>query len=120
MLESASLSPPIQDESGFVALTERVLAAIGAALDSAESGDLDWSENDGVLTVDCGAGGRIIVNRHVPNREIWVAAKSGGFHFRAEGGIWKDTRSGEELGAVLRRLLQEQGAALVDFPPLPV
>jgi len=108
----------MQDESAFLALTDRVLDAIGAALDAAENGDLDWSENDGVLSVDCGTGGRIIVNRHVPNREIWVAAKSGGFHFRPESGARRDTRGGEELGAVLQRLLQQQAAARVDFPPL--
>jgi len=108
----------MQDESAFLALTDRVLDAIGAALDAAENGDLDWSENDGVLSVDCGTGGRIIVNRHVPNREIWVAAKSGGFHFRPESGAWRDTRGGEELGAVLQRLLQQQAAARVNFPPL--
>jgi CyaY protein len=107
------------DESAFLALTDRVLAAIGAALDAADDGDLDWSENDGVLTIDCGAGGRIIVNRHVPNGELWVAAKAGGFHFHAEGGAWKDTRSGEDLGAVLRRLLQAQGGVDIGFPPLP-
>lgn len=107
------------DESAFLALTDRVLAAIGAALDAADDGDLDWSENDGVLSIDCGAGGRVIVNRHVPNRELWVAAKSGGFHFHAEAGAWKDTRSGEELGAALRRLLRAQGDAEVIFPQLP-
>jgi iron-sulfur cluster assembly protein CyaY len=110
---------PMQDESAFVMLTSRVLAAIGAALDTADATDIDWSENDGVLTVDCGAGGRIIVNRHVPNRELWVAARSGGFHFHGDGGAWKDTRSGEELGAALRRLLQAQGGVDVTFPPLP-
>src|SRR5215472_1956462 len=100
----------MQDESAFIASTERVLRAIGEALDAAES-DVDWSENDGVLTIECG-GGRIIVNRHVPNREVWVAARSGGFHFAARDGAWRDTRSGEELAAVLQRLLQEQcGAA---------
>ena len=107
------------DESSFLALTDRVLKAIGAALDATDDGDLDWSENDGVLTIDCGAGGRIIVNRHVPSRELWVAAKSGGFHFHADGGSWKDTRSGEELGAVLRRLLQAQAGADVRLPELP-
>src|SRR5258708_39689940 len=109
----------MQDESAFLALTDRVLDAIGGALDTAESGDLDWSENDGVLTVDCGAGGRIIVNRHVPNREIWVAAKSGGFHFRAEGGAWRDTRSGGELAAQLARLLHDQTGLDVDLTRLP-
>ena len=105
-------------ESIFAALTDRVLGAIGAALD-ASGGDLDWADNDGVLTIECGDGSRLIVNRHVPNRELWVAAKSGGFHFRAEGGAWRDTRSGEELGAALERLLRAQAGILVRLPPLP-
>ncbi len=107
----------MRDESAFVALTERVLAAIGAALDAA-GGDLDWAQNDGVLTIECGAG-RIIVNRHVPNQELWVAAASGGFHFVLREGAWRDTRSNEELGATLRRLLLEQSGASVDIPSLP-
>jgi CyaY protein len=106
------------DESVFTALTDRVLAAIGAALDAA-GGDLDWADNDGVLTIECADGSRVIVNRHLPNRELWVAAKSGGFHFRAEGGAWRDTRSGEELGVALERLLQAQAAIPVRFPALP-
>ncbi len=107
----------MQDESAFVALTERVLAAIGAALDKADNDDLDWSENDGVLTIECGTE-RIIVNRHVPNREIWVAARSGGFHFRLRDGAWADTRSGEELAALLRRLLREHCGVAIDLPAL--
>jgi CyaY protein len=105
------------EESAFIALTDRVLDTIGTALDAAES-DLDWSENDGVLTIEFADGSRVIVNRHVPNRELWVAAKSGGFHFRAEGGAWRDTRSGEELGTALERLLRTQGGVAVQFPPL--
>jgi CyaY protein len=106
----------MSEESAFIALTDRVLDTIGTALDAAES-DLDWSENDGVLTIEFADGSRVIVNRHVPNRELWVAAKSGGFHFRAEGGAWRDTRSGEELGTALERLLRA-GGVVVQFPPL--
>ncbi len=98
-------------ESEFVALADRVLMSIGAALDAgtdASDADLDWSLNDGILTIDCGAGGKIIVNRHLPNRELWVAAKSGGFHFRNDAGVWRDTRSGETVEMVLTRLLQAQ------------
>ncbi len=115
---SQTLPSPI-DESQFRALTDRVLEAIGTALDAAE-GDLDWANNDGVLSIDCGDGNRLIVNRHVPNRELWVAAKSGGFHFRAEGGAWRDTKSGEELGAALERLLRAQSGIGVRMPPLAV
>jgi len=59
------------------------------------------------------------VNRHVPNREIWVAAKSGGFHFRADHGCWRDTRSTDELPAKLERLLHEQAGIEVDLSDLP-
>jgi len=109
----------MQDESAFTALTGRVLDAIGHALDAADSDEIDWSENDGVLTIEC-PGGHIIVNRHVPNRELWIAARSGGFHFRAGVDGWKDTRSGEDLRAAMQRVLQEQGAGSIEIPELPV
>jgi len=105
-------------ESEFGALAERVLQAIGAALDVADA-DVDWTLNDGVLTIDCGAAGTIIVNRHVPSREVWVAAKAGGFHFRAKDGGWVDTRDGTDLGAALAGLLRAQAAIVVEFGGLP-
>jgi CyaY protein len=110
--------PPMSDESAFRALTDRVLRVIGTALDAAE-GDLDWADNDGVLTIECSDGSRIIVNRHVPNRELWVAAKSGGFHFRSQDGAWRDTRSSEELGVALERLLRAQAGVGLHLPALP-
>ena len=109
-------------ESEFSARADAVLAAIGAALDAAIDAidaDLDWSLNDGVLTIDCGRNGKLIVNRHVPNREIWVAAKSGGFHFRAAAGTWRNSRDGDELGAALTRLLRQQAGMQIDLPALP-
>src|ERR1700686_3010157 len=108
-------------EAEFAAVADRVLAEIGAALDAAidsSDADLDWSLNDGVLSIDCGAGGKLVVNRHVPNREMWVAARSGGFHFRPDAGSWGDTRSGEELGAALTALLQLQANVAIALPVL--
>jgi CyaY protein len=109
----------VHAESEFVALTDRILGLIGAAIDAGDE-DLDWSANDGVLTIECPDGSRIIVNRHVPNRELWVAARTGGFHFRIEGGSWRDTRGGEELSVALSRLLQLQAGAAIDLDPPPV
>jgi CyaY protein len=105
-------------ESDFSALADRVLAAIGAALDAAD-GDVDWTLNDGVLTIDCGAGGKFIVNRHLPSREIWVAARSGGFHFRGADGAWRDTRDDSELGASFARLLEAQAGVSIAPLTLP-
>jgi CyaY protein len=108
-------------ESEFVAATDRTLAAVGEALDAAlatSDADLDWSLNDGILEIDCGGGGKLIVNRHAPNREIWVAARSGGFHFRPKDGRWRDTRSGDELAAALAALLRVQAGLVTELPAL--
>lgn len=109
---------PVSAESDFSALADRVLKAIGGALDAADA-DVDWTLNDGVLEIDCGAGGKLIVNRHLPSREIWVAARSGGFHYRSDAGAWRDTRSGTELGVALASLLRAQAGIDVALPELP-
>ncbi len=109
-------------DSEFIAAADRTLAAIGEALDMAldvSDADLDWSLNDGILEIDCGGGGKVIVNRHVPNREIWVAARGGGFHFRPREGAWRDTRSGDELATSLAALLRAQAQLVVVLPRLP-
>ena len=109
-------------DTAFIAVADATLAAIGAALDAAlvhEDSDADWNLNDGILEIECADGSKLIVNRHLPNREIWVAARSGGFHFRADAGAWRDTRSGGELAAQLVRLLQEQAGLAVDLSGLP-
>lgn len=103
-------------DTEFIASADALLTSIGDTLDDAVDdggADIDWSLVDGILTIDCGAGGKVIVNRHVPNREIWVAARSGGFHFRAQGDRWVDTRSGEALDATLARLLREQAGIVL-------
>ena len=117
-------------DSTFIASADALLAAIGSALDAAlandsnEDGDeadngTDWNLLDGILEIECADGSKLIVNRHVPNREIWVAARSGGFHFRADGGEWRDTRSGKELAALLTGLLRDQAGLAVDLTRLP-
>ena len=108
-------------DSAFISAADSTLTAIGAALDGAlEASDVDcdWSLNDGILEIECEDGSKLIVNRHVPNREIWVAAKSGGFHFRAADGLWRDSRSGEELSASLARILRQQAGLTVELPAL--
>ncbi|MGH8765331.1 MAG: iron donor protein CyaY, partial [Burkholderiales bacterium] len=47
-------------------------------------------------------------NRHGAAREIWVAARSGGFHFRHDGSVWRDSRDGSELFAAVSRLASQQ------------
>lgn len=109
-------------DSEFIALADAALERIGNAIDqalAASDADGDWSLNDGILEAEWEDGSKLIVNRHVPNREIWVAARSGGFHFRPRDGAWRDTRSGAELGAELARVVREQSGLEMPVPLLP-
>jgi CyaY protein len=97
------------EEREFEALATQALQRIERALE--ESGiDADFElKEGGVLELEFGNGSKIIVNRHGAAREIWVAARSGGFHFRWDGSAWRDTRDGGELFAALSRLVSAQG-----------
>jgi len=72
--------------------------------------------NDSVLEIEFADGSKIIVNRHDAAREVWVAARSGGFHYRWDGSAWRDTRRGDELLAALSRLISEQAGETVSLP----
>lgn len=112
----------MSQDTAFLQSADATLAAIGTALDRALvacDADVDWSLNDGILEIDCGDDGKLIVNRHGVNREIWVAAKAGGYHFRADGGAWRDTRSQEMLADTLARLLRDQADLAIDLSGLP-
>lgn len=94
----------------------------GAALDrieqqlEASGADLDFDlAAGGVLEIEFADGSKIIVNRHAVAQEIWVAAKSGGFHFRHDGEVWRDTRDGEELMVKLSRLATAQAGEAVQL-----
>lgn len=101
------------DEGEYGRLADAVMQRIEEGLDAA-GGDLDYElAAGGVLEIACTDGSKIVVNRQAALREIWVAARSGGFHYRWDGAHWRDTRSGEELFAALERLLAEQGAGSV-------
>ena len=101
------------NETDFHRAVDAVLARIEGAVEAVDALDVDLEA--GILTITCPDGSRIIVNRQTPNREIWVAARSGGFHFTWRDGAWRDTRSAEELFASLARVVALQAGARVDF-----
>lgn len=101
------------NETEFHAAVDAVLARIESAVEEADALDCDLEA--GILTISCPDGSRVIVNRQTPNREIWVAARSGGHHFTAREGAWRDTRSGEELFAALARVVKAQSGAELRF-----
>jgi len=103
------------DDSEFNTLAGQVLARIDTALEACEA-DLDFElAAGGVLEIEFADGSKIIVNRHAVAREIWVAARAGGFHFRWDGTVWRDTRDNAELMEKLSALASQQAGEPVDL-----
>jgi len=106
------------EEREFLALADAELARLEAALEKTladEEADWDFElKPGGIIEAAFADGSKIIVNRHNAAREIWVAARSGGFHFKppaAMGGAWVDTREGRALAAVLSDCFSAQAGA---------
>jgi len=100
-------------ESEFESLAGAALAALESAFEaSTPDADLQ-TKGAGVLEIEFDDGSKMVINRHGAAREIWVAAKSGGFHFRYDGSAWRDTRDGTELFAAVSRLASQQAGSPV-------
>jgi CyaY protein len=103
------------DDKEFNTLADATLARIDAALE-ASGADVDCQlAAGGVLEIEFDDGSKIIVNRHGLAKEIWVAARSGGFHFRWDGTVWRDTRDDAELMAKLATLASQQAGENIEL-----
>ena len=101
------------EESAFNALAEAELARIETALEDCGA-ELDVEPKPGgILEIEFDNGSKMIINRHTAAREIWVAAKSGGFHFRPQDGNWVNTRGGDDLWEMLAALASAQAGVAV-------
>lgn len=69
---------------------DETLIVIEQALENSDA-DLDWDLGGGILDIQFPNRTHIIVNRQTPARQIWVATKTGGFHFDfdAASGRWR-------------------------------
>ncbi len=102
----------------FNEIADALFEQIVETIDATDAAD-DIELNQGVLEISCVLDGvgksKIIINRHAPTQEIWVAAKSGGYHFKWADGSWIDTRSGEALADAISRVVFEQSGVQVSF-----
>jgi CyaY protein len=104
------------NESEFNDIVDDILVTIEDAVEDAsdETGaDIDYETASGILTLSFTNGSQIIINRQAPLKEIWVAAKSGGFHFAFDESSDEWLCNGKELFAALSEYCSEQSGQTI-------
>ncbi|RZT06039.1 CyaY protein [Duganella sp. CF402] len=108
-------------ESEFLAQAEAALDAIEAALDRLNDEDVvdvECSRSGNVLEIEfIDNGSKIIVNSQAAMKELWVASRSGGYHYKQVDGQWINSRDNTELYASLSEMVSAQGGAPVVLKP---
>jgi CyaY protein len=99
-------------ETEFLQRAEQVMGAIERAVD-ATGADIECSRSGNVLTLEFGNGSKVVINSQAPMQQMWVAGRSGAFHYAWQDGSWRDTRDGSELFAALSRLVSTQSGEAV-------
>lgn len=102
------------NESEFNQLAEDTMTAIEEAIDDCGV-DIDYDSAGGILTLEFSNRSQIIINKQTPLSQIWVAARSGGFHFDydAANQCWRLQGNDEELFSCLSRYCSEQAGEAV-------
>ncbi len=107
-------------DSEYMDRAEAALAAIEHGCDrinDATDADLDSQRVGGMITISFRNASQLVVNLQKPLQEIWLAARSGGYHYRYDGRAWIDTKSGRELFETLSIEASAQAGQALEFTP---
>lgn len=102
-------------DSDFHDEVDEIFDALEDALDEVED-DVDVDNSGGVLNVTCPNGSSVIFSRQVATHEIWIAAKSGGFHLHKNDSGWFCAPTNETLDQIVRRIFSEQMGQEIGLP----
>ncbi len=105
-------------DSEFMDRAEMLLKAVEASCDRINDenrADIDNQRVGGMVTLVFSNRSQIIINLQKPLHEIWLAAKSGGYHYKFEGEQWMDTKGQGEFFASLSRFASEQAGCPLSF-----
>lgn len=105
-------------DTEYMDRAEATLAAIEQACDRINEEtdvDLDSQRVGGMITIVFRNASQLVINTQKPLQELWLAARSGGYHFRHDGAAWVDTKTGKEFFAQLSREATAQAGQPLDF-----
>jgi CyaY protein len=109
-------------DAEFHALSGAVLAAVEATVDQwlqDDVVDIDANRTGGLLELSFPNGSKLVLNTQPPLHELWLAARSGGFHYKYINGLWRDTREGKEFFDSLSACASDQSGLSLRFSAAP-
>ncbi len=100
------------NENSFLTRATATLNQLDVAIEfAAQEADIDIETNrhGHLLEIEFSDDSKIVINLQAAMQEIWVAAKTGGFHFRYNNTdhCWLDTRDQQELYQVVAQLIHQ-------------
>lgn len=105
-------------DSEFLDRAEILLKTIEASCDrinDESDADVDNQRVGSMVTLTFSNGSQIIINLQKPLHEVWMAAKSGGYHYRWIDSQWQDTKGQGEFFAELTRNASAQADQELQF-----
>jgi CyaY protein len=77
--------------------------------------DIDNQRVGSMVTLSFPNRSQIIINLQKPLHEVWIAARSGGYHFRWQDGVWEDTKGQGEFFVTLSKDASAQAGLPLNF-----
>lgn len=104
------------NDSEFHQLADQLMLNIEETLDDfAGDADIDYETNGGVMTLSFENGTKIVINRQEPLHQVWLATKTGGYHFNYRDGVWLCDRSDRAFYPLLSEAASAQTGEAVKF-----
>ena len=102
----------------FLDRAEHLLKAVELACDRINDdadADIDNQRVGQMITLTFANRSQIVINLQKPLHEVWLAARSGGYHYRFDGQCWRDTKGAGEFFAQLSQDASAQAGQALAF-----
>lgn len=107
-------------EAEFLAIYQQTLRRLEEIVEAAINDDdaaIDYESGNDMLTLSFSNKSVAIISRQSAIRQLWLAARSGGFHFDYDAAqkAWVCTTTRQTLGVMLQQICRDQGAVAIAF-----
>ncbi|MGX9418612.1 iron donor protein CyaY [Vibrio sp. RC27] len=102
------------NDTEFHQLVDVELEKIEELIDDSGA-DIDYESLGNVMNLEFEDRSQIVINRQEPMHEIWLASRSGGFHFKRIDEQWICSKTGAELIEFVKGECEKHAGESIDW-----